>query len=93
MEMTERQLIQEILNTVDVVYDFENADEDNKEYTLLITRQKEDTRELSTINNEMKKYFKEADFSYDEDMEPKNSGAEIKVDIARHSTVNTTDAD
>ncbi|UQS85759.1 hypothetical protein MOO46_06730 [Apilactobacillus apisilvae] len=91
--MTERQLIQEILNTVDVIYSFDNVDEDNKEYTLLIHRQDGDRRELSIINNEMKKYFKEADFSYDETINPKDTDTEIKVDIARHHLVDTTNAD
>lgn len=54
--MTERQLIQEILNSEAVEYSFENVDEDSKEYTLLLTRQDQDVREVATINNEIKKY-------------------------------------
>ncbi|KRM68162.1 hypothetical protein FD06_GL001376 [Apilactobacillus ozensis DSM 23829 = JCM 17196] len=83
MEMNERQLIQEILNTVDVLYDFENADEDSKEYTLLITRQNNDKRDLEIVNDEMKRYFKEANFTYDEKLNPEDTKAEVRVDIAR----------
>ncbi|WP_220728581.1 hypothetical protein [Apilactobacillus xinyiensis] len=81
--MNERQLIQEILNTVDILYEFKNADEDTKEYTLLLTRQDNDTRELATVNSEMKRYFQEANFTYDETLNPSDDNAEIKVDIAR----------
>lgn len=84
MEMNERQLIQEILNTVDVLYEFENADEDSKEYTLLINRQNNDKRYLGTVNDEVKKYFKEANFTYDENLNPSDSKAEIRVDISRN---------
>ena len=54
MEMSERQMIQEILNTVDVIYNFENVDEDTNEYTILINRQNGDVRDLNVINDEMK---------------------------------------
>ncbi|GLB47300.1 hypothetical protein WR164_12790 [Philodulcilactobacillus myokoensis] len=81
--MTERQMIQEILNTVDITYDFENADDDSKEYTLLIKRQNNDRRDLDEVNQEIKNYFKDADFSYDETVRPKDTDADIKVDIAR----------
>ncbi|WP_429971504.1 hypothetical protein ACQW5G_02500 [Fructilactobacillus sp. Tb1] len=83
MEMTERQMIQEILNTVDVLYDFENVDEDTSEYTLLINRQKGDVRDLNIINDEMKKYFKEANFDYKEEVEPVEIDADIRVQIKR----------
>ncbi|MTV82796.1 hypothetical protein [Secundilactobacillus folii] len=85
MAMTERQLIQEILNTVDVLYEFENADEDAKAYTLLITQQDNDTRELETVNAEIKKYFQEADFDYKEELHPTKTErpADIRVDIKR----------
>ncbi|CAM2843645.1 hypothetical protein FRFR103141_05860 [Fructilactobacillus fructivorans] len=81
MAMTERQMIQEILNTVDVGYDFENVDEDNKQYTLLIKRQDNDVRDLNEINAEIKEYFKDADFSYDEQVEPKDIDADIRVEV------------
>lgn len=85
MTMTERQLIQEILNTVDVLYEFENADEDAKAYTLLIVQQDNDPRELETVNAEIKKYFQEADFDYQEELHPSNTDkpADIRVDIKR----------
>ncbi|KID41117.1 hypothetical protein [Fructilactobacillus fructivorans] len=83
MAMTERQMIQEILNTVDVGYDFENVDEDNKQYTLLIKRQDNDVRDLNEINAEIKEYFKDADFSYDEQVEPKDIDADIRVEVKR----------
>ncbi|XIF20544.1 MAG: hypothetical protein AJITA_01319 [Acetilactobacillus jinshanensis] len=84
MKMTERQLIQEILNTVDVTYSFEDVDEDNKQYTLLITRQSNDRRDLDTVNKEMKHYFKDADFSYKEDLHPDdNKKIDARVVIAR----------
>ncbi len=85
MKMTERQLIQEILNTVDVTYSFENVDENNKEYTLLVTRQNNDRRDLNTVNKEMKHYFKDADFSYNEDLNPDdNKKIDARVEIARN---------
>ncbi|USS86115.1 hypothetical protein [Fructilactobacillus cliffordii] len=83
MEMTERQLIQEILNTVDVIYDFENVDEDTKEYTLLIKRQTGDVRDLNVINDEMKHYFNEANFDYQEEVEPAEIDCDIRVQIKR----------
>ncbi len=57
MAMTERQMIQEILNTVDVIYAFEDVDEDAKEYTLLVTQQDNDKRPIENVNAEIKKYF------------------------------------
>ncbi|EKK21085.1 hypothetical protein B808_841 [Fructilactobacillus florum 8D] len=83
MKMTERQLIQEILNTVDVLYDFENVDEDTKEYTLLIKQQNNDPRSLQVINDEMKHYFKEAAFTYQEQLQPADLDCDIKVEIKR----------
>jgi hypothetical protein len=82
MVMNERELIQEILNTVDVLYDFKNADEDKKKYTLLLNLQKGDNRKLESINSEMKNYFKEAKFTYDEVLNLDDSAA-IKIDIAK----------
>ncbi|WP_395320354.1 hypothetical protein [Fructilactobacillus frigidiflavus] len=83
MKMTERQMIQEILNTVDVIFSFENVDEDTSEYTILINRQNGDVRDLNVINDEMKKYFKEADFDYKEEVEPVEIDADIRVQIKR----------
>lgn len=83
MEMSERQMIQEILNTVDVIYNFENVDEDTNEYTILINRQNGDVRDLNVINDEMKKYFKEADFDYKEEVKPVEVDADIRVQIKR----------
>ena len=86
MKMSERQVIQEILNTVDVKYDFENVDESQKHYTLLVTRQSNDRRDLKTVNQEMKHYFKAADFSYDEDLNPDdNKKIDARVEIARQN--------
>ncbi|GAA3624873.1 hypothetical protein GCM10022296_30630 [Secundilactobacillus similis DSM 23365 = JCM 2765] len=85
MAMTERQLIQEILNTVAVIYEFENADEDANEYTLLIKQQDNDTRDLATVNAEVKRYFEEADFDYQEELHPTNTDkpADLRVQIKR----------
>lgn len=44
--MTERQLIQQILNTVDVEYNFNNVDSDNSDYDIKVFQQKEDRRSL-----------------------------------------------
>ncbi|WP_089089259.1 hypothetical protein [Secundilactobacillus pentosiphilus] len=83
--MTERQMIQEILNTVDVIYAFEDVDEDAKEYTLLITQQDNDTRDIKKVNEEIKKYFQEADFNYKEEINPTNTDkkADLRVVIKR----------
>lgn len=85
MAMTERQLIQEILNTVSLIYDFENADEDTSEYTLLITRQDNDNRDLETVNKEMRHYFEDANFDYKEELHPTNTDkpADVRVTIKR----------
>lgn len=85
MAMTERQMIQEILNTVDVIYAFEDVDEDAKEYTLLVTQQDNDNRPLEKVNAEIKKYFQEADFNYKEELNPTNTDkpADIRVVIKR----------
>ncbi|GAX04282.1 hypothetical protein IWT140_01920 [Secundilactobacillus pentosiphilus] len=85
MAMTERQMIQEILNTVDVIYAFEDVDEDAKEYTLLITQQDNDTRDIKKVNEEIKKYFQEADFNYKEEINPTNTDkkADLRVVIKR----------
>ncbi|UQS87116.1 hypothetical protein MOO44_02845 [Nicoliella spurrieriana] len=82
MENSERKLIQEILNTVDVLYDFENTDDDNKEYTLVLHRQDNDRRPLEEVNAEVKKYFQEANFTYKEQLNP-NEGVDIRVEIKR----------
>ena len=85
MKMSERQLIQEILNTVDVSYSFEDTDADNKKYTLLVTRQSNDRRDLDTVNKEMKHYFKSANFSYNEDLNPDdNKKIDARVVIAHN---------
>lgn len=81
--MTERQLIQEILNSEAVEYSFENVDEDSKEYTLLLTRQDQDVREVATINNEIKKYFENANFDYQEELNP-DGDADIRLVIKRN---------
>mgnify|MGYP001403934272 CR=1 FL=1 len=85
MAMTERQLIQEILNTVSLIYDFENADEDTSEYTLLITQQDNDNRDLETVNTEMRHYFEDANFDYKEELHPTNTDkpADVRVTIKR----------
>ncbi|ANZ57444.1 hypothetical protein BGL34_05880 [Fructilactobacillus lindneri] len=83
MEMTERQLIQEIFNTVDVIFEFENVDEDSKEYTLQVKRQDNDIRDINEINDEMKHYFKEANFDYQEEVEPQEIDCDIRVQIKR----------
>lgn len=85
MAMTERQLIQEILNTVAVIYEFENADEDANAYTLLIKQQDNDTRDLATVNAEVKRYFEEADFDYQEELHPTGTDqpADLRVQIKR----------
>lgn len=64
--MTERQLIQQILNTVDVEYNFNNVDSDNSDYDIKVFQQKEDRRSLKKVNDELKKYFKDAHFKYSE---------------------------
>ncbi|MCX8743656.1 hypothetical protein J3U50_06590 [Lactobacillus sp. B3795] len=64
--MTERQLIQQILNTVDVEYNFVNVDSDNSAYDIKAFQQKKDRRPLKNVNDELKKYFKEAGFNYTE---------------------------
>ena len=79
----ERQLIQEILNSEAVEYSFENVDEDSKEYTLLLTRQDQDVREVATINNEIKKYFESANFDYQEELNP-DGDADIRLVIKRN---------
>ncbi|WP_054761782.1 hypothetical protein [Secundilactobacillus collinoides] len=83
--MTERQLIQEILNTVSLIYDFENADEDTSEYTLLITQQDNDNRDLETVNTEMRHYFEDANFDCKEELHPTNTDkpADVRVTIKR----------
>ncbi|AJA80245.1 hypothetical protein ADT67_08895 [Levilactobacillus brevis] len=81
--MTERQLIQEILNSEAVEYSFENVDEDSKEYTLLLTRQGQDVREVTTINDEIKKYFESANFDYQEELNP-DGDADIRLVIKRN---------
>ncbi|KRM59351.1 hypothetical protein [Secundilactobacillus malefermentans] len=83
--MTERQLIQEILNSVSVLYDFEDANEDSSEYTLLLKQQGNDTRSLETVNNEVKHYFEEADFTYKEELHPTNTDKpeDIRVEIKK----------
>lgn len=81
--MTERQLIQEILNSEAVEYSFENVDEDSKEYTLLLTRQYQDVREVTTINDEIKKYFESANFDYQEELNP-DGDADIRLVIKRN---------
>lgn len=86
MEMSERQMIQEILNTVDVKYSFEDVDEESKAYTILVTRQSNDRRDLDTVNSEMKHYFKDADFDYNEDLNPDdNKKIDARVKISKTS--------
>ncbi|MFD1454996.1 hypothetical protein ACFQ44_04745 [Levilactobacillus lanxiensis] len=83
--MTERQLIQEILNSEAVEYSFENVDEDSKEYTLLLKRQEQDVRAVETINDEIKKYFQSANFDYKEELNPEGVDDDIRLVIKRNS--------
>lgn len=64
--MTERQLIQEILNTEDVEYEFKNVDKDTSRYDINVFLQKEDRRPLPTISAELQHYFNDAGFNYTE---------------------------
>ncbi len=80
--MTERQMIQEILNTVDVLYKFEDTDDDKKEYNLLIYTQDNDKRPIEEVNQEIKEYFQDADFTYDETINP-DEDTDIKVKVKR----------
>lgn len=64
--MTERQLIQQILNTVDIEYDFVNVDTDASDYDIKVFQQKEDNRPIADINKELENYFNEAGFKYSE---------------------------
>lgn len=82
MEMTERQLIQEILNTVDVIYKFVNTDDDKKDYEIAINRQDGDNRPLEDVNKEIKHYFTDAEFSYDEQLNTAD-GDDIHVEVKR----------
>ncbi|WP_367296008.1 hypothetical protein [Levilactobacillus yonginensis] len=81
--MTERQVIQEILNSEALEYSFENVDEDSKEYTLLLKRQEQDVRPVDELNNEIKKYFQSADFDYQEELNPEGD-ADIRLVIKRN---------
>ncbi|WP_061775798.1 hypothetical protein [Levilactobacillus senmaizukei] len=81
--MTERQLIQEILNSEAVLYSFENVDEDSKEYTLLLTRQDKDVRPVEEINDEIKAYFQDAGFDYQEELNPAGD-SDIRLVIKRN---------
>lgn len=80
--MTERQVIQEILNSEAVLYSFENVDEDSKEYTLLLQRQDKDVRPVEELNDEIKKYFESANFDYQEELNPEGEG-DIRLVIKR----------
>ena len=80
--MTERQVIQEILNSEAILYSFENVDEDSKEYTLLLQRQDKDVRPVEELNYEIKKYFKSANFDYKEELNPEGD-ADIRLVIKR----------
>ena len=80
--MTERQVIQEILNSEAVLYSFENVDEDSKEYTLLLQRQDKDVRPIEELNDEIKKYFESAYFQYKEELNPEGEG-DIRLVIKR----------
>lgn len=81
--MTERQLIQEILNSEAVEYHFENVDEDSNEYTILVKRLDKDVRPVEEINGEVKHYFESANFSYQEELEPKDVDSDIRLVIKR----------
>lgn len=81
--MTERQLIQEILNSEAIEYHFENVDEDSKEYTLLLKRLDKDVRPVEEINDEIKHYFKSANFDYNEVLHPDDVDADIRLTIKR----------
>ncbi len=83
--MTERQLIQEILNSEAIEYRFENVDEDSKEYTLLLKRQDKDVRAVETINDEIKKYFQSANFDYKEELHPEGMDEDIRLVIKRNN--------
>lgn len=80
--MTERQVIQEILNSEAILYSFENVDEDSKEYTLLLKRQDKDVRPVEELNDEIKKYFESANFDYQEELNPEGEG-DIRLVIKR----------
>ncbi|KRL94298.1 hypothetical protein FD28_GL000446 [Levilactobacillus hammesii DSM 16381] len=80
--MTERQVIQEILNSEAILYSFENVDEDSKEYTLLLQRQDKDVRPVEELNDEIKKYFESANFDYKEQLNPEGEG-DIRLVIKR----------
>ncbi|AKP64770.1 hypothetical protein FC99_GL000827 [Levilactobacillus koreensis JCM 16448] len=82
--MTERQLIQEILNSEAIEYKFENVDEDSKEYTLLLKRQDQDVRAVETLNDEIKKYFESANFDYQEELNPEGVDDDIRLVIKRN---------
>ncbi|MHA8138511.1 hypothetical protein ACYATM_05685 [Lactobacillaceae bacterium Scapto_B20] len=82
MENEERKLIQEILNTVDVLYDFEGTNDEDKEYTLILHRQDNDHRPLEEVNQEIKHYFQEANFTYKEQINP-TPEIDIRVEIKR----------
>lgn len=81
--MTERQLIQEILNSEAIEYHFENVDEDSNEYTLILKRLDKDVRPVEEINGEIKHYFESADFSYNEELNPAGVDADIRLTIKR----------
>ncbi|QMU08364.1 hypothetical protein [Levilactobacillus suantsaii] len=81
--MTERQMIQEILNSEAMEYHFEDVDEDSKEYTLLLKRLDKDVRPVEELNDEIKKYFKSANFDYKEELHPDDVDADIRLVIKR----------
>lgn len=66
--MTERQLIQQILNTVDIEYHFINVDANTSTYDIKAFQQKEDVRSIEKVNSELKRYFEEAGFNYTENI-------------------------
>ncbi|GAK47300.1 hypothetical protein LOSG293_040460 [Secundilactobacillus oryzae JCM 18671] len=84
--MTEKQLIQEILNTEAVLYEFEKSDESSSSYTLLIKRQNNDKRPLEVVNDEIKHYFDDASFGYQEELNPTGTPKpeDIRVTIKKN---------
>lgn len=81
--MTEKQLIEEILNTVDVDYTFASLKDSIKEYILTISRKDGDRRPLEQLNEEIKHYFEEANFDYTETIQPKDDLEDLMVKIKR----------
>ncbi|UDM32058.1 hypothetical protein [Lentilactobacillus laojiaonis] len=81
--MTEKQMIDQILNTVDVLYKFGEVNADKGKYIILVKQQDGDRRKLQQVNEEIKKYFEEADFTYTESIKPADGLEDIRIEIKR----------